>query len=440
MASRYPLALGREVLGIAPHEVTLATSLREAGYATAAFLAGNPYLSPRFGYEQGFQIFRDFLDAESVGESLPLVPSATSWLSDFNRRIQAVSRRTPLTAAAYDELYFWYCQRRLSGENLSMDGLRVYPAADVVVDQASSWVSGLGEEPFFLWLHLMDPHHPYYPPSEALSSLGVHGITPRRVRFLNSYWNRDIGTRRLQRHGEEILSLYDAGIYWVDKQISRLVQVLQQSQRWDETLFVVTADHGEEFLEHGNRYHSPTNLSEQLIHVPLLIRSPERSAMQLSREPFSLIHLTPTLLTALDVAVPDSFQGRSYWEEISAGTLPSAPVIVECIKESNHSPQHGHKGHQRLMAVRDSAFKLVIDFSRGTDSFYDLKNDPGEHSPLPDSSSPNVRARLLHEARTHLRDARQNRNVELRLLARLRELQQSQSEKRSETPAPSLAK
>src|SRR5580704_12189787 len=52
LASRYPLALGRDVLGIAPHELTLATSLRGAGYTTAAFLAGNPYLSTRSGYDQ----------------------------------------------------------------------------------------------------------------------------------------------------------------------------------------------------------------------------------------------------------------------------------------------------------------------------------------------------------------------------------------------------
>jgi len=441
MASRYPLALGREVLGIAPHEVTLATLLRDAGFTTAAFLAGNPYLSPRFGYEQGFETFRDFLDSESVRESAPTAPSATNWLSGLNRRIEADSRRTHLTAAAYDEVYFWYCQWRLPSENLSMDRLRVYPAAHVVVDQASSWLSSLGEEPFFLWLHLMDPHHPYYPPAEALSSMGIPGITPRRARFLNSYWNRgDVGTRRLQRHREEILSLYDAGIHWVDKQISRLVQVLQQSQRWNETVFVVTADHGEEFLEHGNRYHSPTNLSEQLIHVPLLIRSPKRLGMQLSREPFSLIHLAPTLLDGLGVAVPDSFQGRSYWEEISAGSLTSAPVIVECVKESNHPTQLGDQDLQRLMAVRDAAYKLVIDFSRGTDLLYDLANDPGEHFPLPDAALPKVRARLLQEARMHLRETRQNRNVELRLLARLREAQQSQRGKQREITTPSLAK
>jgi len=72
MASRHPLALGRDVVGLAPEEPTVATAFRESGYVTAAFLAGNPYLSRRFGYEAGFDTFVDFLDAE-IG-SLPAVP------------------------------------------------------------------------------------------------------------------------------------------------------------------------------------------------------------------------------------------------------------------------------------------------------------------------------------------------------------------------------
>src|SRR4051812_36696708 len=62
-ASRYPLDLGRDVIGLAPDEPTLASTLKSAGYATAAFCAGNPYLTRRFGYDQGFDIFRDFLDS-----------------------------------------------------------------------------------------------------------------------------------------------------------------------------------------------------------------------------------------------------------------------------------------------------------------------------------------------------------------------------------------
>src|SRR5580700_625868 len=110
LASRYPLALGRDVLGIAPNEPTLASVLHKTGYATAAFVAGNPYLGRRFGYDQGFDAFQDFLSAGSAGESISPDPSGQSGGSKLNRLIEAASRRNTLSANAYDELYFWYCQ------------------------------------------------------------------------------------------------------------------------------------------------------------------------------------------------------------------------------------------------------------------------------------------------------------------------------------------
>src|SRR5580692_2876823 len=67
-ASRMPLAMGRDVVGLPPGETTLATVLRESGYATGAFSAANPYISPRFGYDRGFQCFRDFLDFETEAD------------------------------------------------------------------------------------------------------------------------------------------------------------------------------------------------------------------------------------------------------------------------------------------------------------------------------------------------------------------------------------
>ena len=66
MASRHPLGLGRDVVGLAPGEPTIASALNEAGHATAAFLAANPYLSPRFGYDAGFSVFQDFLDSAAA--------------------------------------------------------------------------------------------------------------------------------------------------------------------------------------------------------------------------------------------------------------------------------------------------------------------------------------------------------------------------------------
>jgi arylsulfatase A-like enzyme len=325
----------------------------------------------------------------------------------------------------YDELYFWYCQWRSAQGSFSMDTLRRYPAANVIIDQACSWLSELQQKHFFLWIHLMDPHHPYYPPQEALSALGASHITTRRARLLNSLWNRsDIGQRRLQRYRTEILSLYDAGVYWVDQQISRMVHVMQQSRRWDETVFVVTADHGEEFLEHGNRYHSPINLPEQLIRVPLLVRAPELSGTQIS-QPFSLIHLAPTLLEAVGATISESFQGGSHWQQILTGNLPSETAITECIEGCNNPFRIDDRLHPRLMAIQRNEYKLVIHFSDKTDYFYDLKNDPEECSPLPTGVQTKERVRLLQIARGHLQKSKRDRNADLALRARAREIRQS---------------
>ena len=89
-ASRYPLAFGRDILGIAPDEPTIASVLKSAGYATAAFSAANPYISSRFGYDLGFDTFRDFLESEP--QPLPEQQSSTGgWASKINRNIQKVS-------------------------------------------------------------------------------------------------------------------------------------------------------------------------------------------------------------------------------------------------------------------------------------------------------------------------------------------------------------
>jgi arylsulfatase A-like enzyme len=426
LASRYPLALGRDVFGIAPHEPTVATVLHEAGYVTGAFLAGNPYLSHRYGYDQGFDSFHDFLGSSPFAVTALPIPQ-NNRLSDFNRRIRAASRQTRLTAAAYDEIYFRYCQWRSARENLSVDALRRYPAADVMVDHACSWLSGLGDQPFFLWVHLMDPHFPHYPSPEAVCSLGVKHITARRARFLNSVWNRDdIGPQRLHRYREEILSLYDGGVYWMDKQISRLIEFLRESRRWDQTVFALTADHGEEFLEHGGRYHSPMNFSEELIHVPLLLRTPDTLSMRRVQSPFSLTHLAPTLLEAVGAGIPGSFQGRSYWGQIATGAdWPGEPAIAESVGTGRNPLGVEERMRPCQMTIRDHTHKLVIHFGENTDRLYDLRNDPEEQSPVPTGSSAPERVRLLQAARAHLQETRHNQNADLALRARLRELRQS---------------
>ena len=411
MASRYPLAFGRDVVGLVPGEATIATMLKGAGYATGAFLAGNPYLSPRFGYDAGFDTFRDFLDAEVTPLSdRSTEEGATSFRSGLNRNLDRVSHQFGPLGAVYDELYFRYGQRK-APQVESMNALQRFPSADKVVDAASAWLASIGEKPFFLWLHLMDPHAPYYPLEEALALMG-DDISPERARFLNSYWNRALRTDRFTKYLESITALYDAGIRWVDTQVERLVKALRQSGRWQNCVFALTADHGEQFLDHEDRYHSPTKLTEELIRVPLLVRAPGQEGVTVSR-PFSLLHLAPTLLQAAGVSVPPEFQGHS-GADLAA--------VVECVAGCSNPYRASARMGARILAVRECRYKLVVDFGSKQVSLFDIEHDPRELRALPENEAKPERHRLLDRARQHLENSRHGVNAGRRLDMRLRDL------------------
>jgi len=418
MASRPPLALGREVIGVAPGETTLASTLQEAGYATAAFVAGNPYLSPRFGYDSGFDTFRDFLECE-LSE-----PLASTTRRRWNGRIANACHKVKSVGTLYDELYFQYCQKLASPGALSLDEKRRCPSAQVIVEHACEWLSGIAGKPFFLWLHLMDPHSPYHPPRQALELMGDHGVTDSRARYLNSFWSRsDIGVGRLQRHREEIIRLYEAGIRWADEQVGTLVNAIRRFGMWDQCVLALTADHGEEFLEHGGRFHAPSKITEELIRVPLLIRVPggiaTRTHNAINKSVFSLMHLAPTLLDTVGIAIPSGFMGRSQYplEEHREGQ-----AVIECVSGCTNPFHTSDRLGPRIVGIREQRYKWVMDFGSGCEQLFDLEKDPGEINPLPPDAEKTVRRRLLEEARRHLTSSSRSRDFEQSMRAQLRDL------------------
>ena len=260
LASRSPLAIGREVLGLASGETNLASTLKDTGYRTAFFGAANPYLSAQFGYDFGFETF------SNSPQSNPNLPDSRTarerdnrWSGIVNQALAKISHGVPGLANIYDELYFQYCQRRSFTKSESLDQLRRFPAADVIVRDAEAWPEFRGGKSILsVAAFFMDPHAPYYPTEEALNRMGQTALTAARAKYLNAYWNRsDLATQRLRRHRNEIIDMYDAGIRWVDEQISRLVTFLQTSKVWDNCVFALTSDHGEQFLDHDARFHSP---------------------------------------------------------------------------------------------------------------------------------------------------------------------------------------
>jgi arylsulfatase A-like enzyme len=428
VASRMPLALGRDVVGLAPGEKTLATVLRESGYATGAFSAANPYISPRFGYEQGFEVFRDFLDFE-VGSTQDVMSpenspanSSKSARGKLNRTIRTLAGAIGLSKI-YDELYFQY-RMKIAPAATSVDALRRFPAADTLVDQAQSWLASIGQRPFFLWLHLMDPHSPYYPSSDAFRELTGRDISPGHARYLNEYWNRsDLPASGLRRRKDEVVQLYDAGIRSVDRQIARLVNGLRQMRLWDDCVFALTADHGEEFLEHGGRYHAPVRLSEEIIRVPLLIRVPGERGVKVPVCPMSHLHLAPTVLDIVGVPAPSAFKGRSLWTNLQRGIAWDDPAIIECAYGCTNPFQAENRITARLIGVRDARFKLVMQVQRGAvEQVYDLEADRAETHPRVDALESGSRKKLLQAAHKHLEQTISSRDAALHLRARLRDL------------------
>jgi arylsulfatase A-like enzyme len=424
LASRHPLGLGRDVVGLAPSEPTIASALRETGYATAAFLAANPYLSARFGYDAGFGVFKDFLHTEAG----PLSEESSGGIdarvpNRWNQRLAKVSHTLGPMGLLYDELYFQYCQRLGSSPALSLDQLRRFPAADVIVDHARDWLASIAGQPFFLWLHFMDPHSPYYPRQEALELMGHKLLDASRARYLNSYWNRgDLGVTRLRRHREDLVALYDAGIRWVDAQVSRLVETLQGLEVWQDCVMALTADHGEKFLDHGGRYHPPSSVAEELVRVPLLLRGPGLPQAGSVAAPFSLLHLAPTLLDLTDVPIPGSFRGRSHAALLRTGKSWESDAVIENIAGCSNPFVREKRLQARLLAVREARYKMVVDFGAASETLYDLEADPGELRPLPADAEKPVRRRLLDRARRHLSDSLGGRELEYRMAARLRDL------------------
>ncbi len=428
LGGRHPLAMGRDVLGMAPGEATLAWCLRDAGYATAAFVAGNAYLSPRFGYEQGFDEFEDFLGgspAKCGQDETPETESGSgSLVGKLNGALRGVAKTIGL-GRVYNDAYFRYGQWQAGKQDVTVDDLRRYPSADAMVNRVGPWLAGRGGAPFFLWLHLMDPHHPYYPPLEALAAIGRPDIDVRRARKLNSVWNRgDLSASQLAAYRDDVTALYDAGVYWADRQIGRLLDMLQQFGLDDDTAVAVTADHGEELLEQGRRYHRPDALPESLIRVPLLVRVPGTGGRRFADVPFSQTDLPATLLEAVGVA-PGGMAGSSRWNELLAAQVGDAtepPTVTECVAGSTNPFYSCRRNGSRLLAIHHGRYKLTWNLGGGSEQLFDLAADPGETAPLPPGEVPEVRRRLMQAVLDHVKKSQAERDPVARLRARLRDL------------------
>jgi arylsulfatase A-like enzyme len=345
-SSRYPLEFGGYE-GFSATRPSLPEHLQRRGVTTAG-VHSNPYLSRHYGYDRGFDRFDDsFEEADEPGLFERVKTEAGALLSRHETAYR-LGRR--LFLAVFDE------------EKPYVDATET---TDRVLDRLAD-----APDRSFCWAHYLDVHGPYLPPDEHLD----RELPPGRVEALNERMQADdpdLGGRELA----DLEALYDGELRYVDAEIRRLFGTLEARGRLEDTAVVVTADHGEEFLDHGRLGHHPT-LYDELIHVPLLVWLPPGAREELDAratggvpEQVSLLDVAPTVTDLLGVEPAPRFGGRSVLRESGRGH----PVVSEV------SNPHGVlKVDERFRrrAVRTGEWKLIV--GPDGEELYDLDADPDE--------------------------------------------------------------
>ena len=319
---------------LADGHTTLAELLAAPGYENAAFVS-NANMSRRFGVAQGFSTYRQMRRWESRGE--PLVKAAIEWLD-----------------------------------------LRADPS-----------------QPFFLYLHVVEPHAPYRPPPDLVERFAP-GPAPVADAPDRGFMKR-LGTGEVSASPEIVdwmRDLYDGEVASADYAFASLVGELRVRGLYDSSIVVVTADHGEELYEHGGWEHGKT-LYAEVLDVPLMVRLPGGARGRRVAAPVQQIDLMPTLLEAAGVEGPKGLRGRSLVPLLATGgggergedeaALSSDAEVVSLLDLDD----------ERQESVTADGWRLIRrqTANGNVEELYRLTEDPGEKRNLA-ASEPVTVARL----------------------------------------------
>ena len=269
-----------------------------------------------------------------------------------------------------------------------------------LTDRAIDWLGGIGDDPYFLWVHYLDPHGPYRPPPELRGRfVGDEWYDPTRrvaleyepVRGLDP--NYVLGAvPRYQRSGDVDLvdwyvAQYDAEIVDVDAHVGRLLDFVRERGMLDRTLVVLTADHGESLGEHDYYFEHGMLVNEGSVHVPLLVRHPDLPPRTIDALVQST-DLLPTLLRFLDLDVPGDVHGRDLGPLLAGAPGASGR---EWIYAATPWPSEYRSFFE---TVRTAEGKL-IRAQDGSLTYHDLRVDPEESEDRLAELDPADRSRLL---------------------------------------------
>lgn len=287
----------------------LPETLKKAGYQTFAFTAGG-YVSERYGFGRGFDSFF-FNHGEDVSEA----------------------RGFPYTI-------------KLAREKLA------------TIDR---------QRPFFLFLHTYAVHCPYNPPAPYDTMFTSAGALPIDSDKCNRYYNEQDDFT--EKHALYLSDRYDGSIRYLDTQLEQFFAWLKEDKLFDDTIIIVTSDHGEEFFEHGRIGHKKS-LYRELISIPLIIGGPGIKPQRVP-ESVSNVDIFPTILELL--GLPPSKQPEGH----SLHALLHGQQEIFSRPPYQYSELH-HGGKLRSL-FDPSSEHYILDLKNGESKLFNSVADPLEH-------------------------------------------------------------
>jgi len=320
LTSSYYLEYGMEKT-LSRKRLLISEVLNKSGIVTAGFHS-NPYVSGYFGWNRGWNVFYDSMEDE-VSDMIPYIKAER-----INKKVD---------------------------------------------DWLSSHLRGENYKPFFLWLHYMDVHEPYIPERKYIDMIDPFlQLNEKEMYqlFKEVLLKRDVSDREKV---EILRKLYCAHVREVDDDIKEFWGILEKWNLLRDSWVILTADHGDEFGEHGGLSHDGKMYSE-LVHVPLIIYEPGRKRREVCDTLVSTIDIPPTIVYLFGLKPVEAFRGHSL---LPLYNYPVKGVFGEAVDK--HGSQE--KGEEKeVHYYRQGNLKIIYRERDDLWELYDLESDPKEQS------------------------------------------------------------
>lgn len=252
--------------------VMLAEVLNNHGYDTEAYVA-NQILYGELGFNRGFDIYLEYGD--------------TYLLSGFKKA----------------STYRFY--KRFVDKLSPYLGVRKIDSTSWLTTEIVSSLNKDRHNPLFLWAHYLDPHSPLTPPRKYME--GPKDIVDERLRF---GFFETINDNKLEaKDRDKLVALYEAEVRYVDDMLGEVFKTMDENGLYEDSIIIITADHGEEFFEHGKYGHMKTHYDE-VVSIPLFVYMPGIRP-GVSEYPVSLLDLMPTILDLIGAEHPRHMSGET---------------------------------------------------------------------------------------------------------------------------------